>query len=239
MGARQRVSSPTNTHLNTFAELLHKHKPVQAVARFSQYLEHKPLDVISENAVHYVTRPVQQESPREELLSRVQYTKSQIETCKQHLAEIATAKLNNRVVVVHPLDSLSASVLTHAKHIRFFEANQATAHVLPVHKLRRHRARTVPDALDGAHAVLLEARAVTNKGMIAHQGARLLMELARARGIPMYGLATSWHVTPRQARGERGEFVPAKALTGIISEHGIYAHDQFLARVQKTFPWLF
>ncbi len=228
MSARDPVSSLAHAHLSALTEFLHKYAPAQALARFSQRLESTPCDVLSENAIHYVLSPVEQR-PKEELITRALYAKRQMTTCLKHLAEVAAPKLRHRTVVVHPLGALSARLLRKAT-VRCISINQTT-------NAQSHAVHQAPEAFDGSDLLMLEARAVTKDGFIASKGARLLIELARARGIPVYGLATSWHATPSW-NDVQAEYVHPNVLTGIISEHGIYAHDQFLARVQKTFPWL-
>lgn len=236
--ARTAVSSLAHDHLNAFVELVHQHRPARALAQFSKYLEGRPQDVVSANAFHYVTHAVGSESAAEELLERAHHAKSLIATCSKHLAELASQKLRNRTVVAHPLDSFSASLLAGAKQVRFLHANQSVLHTLSLSKLEAHQPIAAAQALDGADLVLLEPRAITPEGVIVERGGRMLAELASARGIPVYAPATSWHATPSWQTTRHEENVPAQFITGILSEHGIYKHNEFLGRVQKTFPWL-
>jgi len=239
MAVRDRLSSLAHAHLNTLAELLHKHPPARALARFSKHIAEQPLDAVSANAVHFVTHAVPDARAKEELLARVHHAKRQIDTCAQHLAELAAQKLRDRTIVVHPLGTLTAPLVKDAKRIRFLHVNQAILHSLSLLKLEAHQPITAANALENADLVLLEPHAITPEGIAVQQGGRLLAELADARGIPVYAAATSWHAIPGWSHSRSDERVPARFLTGIISEHGIYAHDQFLARVQKTFPWIF
>lgn len=239
MSARHPASSEAHAHLNTLIKLLHVFQPARALAQFSKHADKRAFDVVSANALHFVTHVSESDAPTEELLARAAHAKQQINTCFSHLAEVAAPKLKNKHVVAHPLDAFSTSVLGKAASVRFISVNQAHINTLPLHKLEAHRAITAHRALDGADLLLLETKAVTPTSVIARQGARLLAELASAHGIPVYALATSWHATPRWHTSTNDEKIPARLLTGILSEHGIYAHDQFLGRVQKTFPWLF
>lgn len=239
MAVRDRPLSLAHAHLNELAGLLHKHPPARALARFSERLSGLPLDAVSANAVHFVTSAMTEGKLKEELLSRINHAKRQIDTCSQHLAELAVQKLRNRTVVVHPLDALAAPLVEAAKRIRFLHAEQTVMYKLPLLKLEAHQPLAAVQMLKSADLVLLAPHAVTPEGIVVQQGGRLLAELANARTIPVYGAALSWHASPRWSKSKSDELVPARFLTGIISEHGIYAHDQFLARVQKTFPWIF
>jgi translation initiation factor 2B subunit (eIF-2B alpha/beta/delta family) len=235
--ARTEVSSLAHAHLNAFAELVHKHQPARALAQFSKYLDAQPQDVVSANAFHYVTHAVGEDAS-EELLQRANHARSQINACNAQLAAFAKAKLSNRTIVAHPLDALSASFLQSAKSVRFLNANPSALHDFPLTKLEAHKPLGATQALDNADMLLLEPRAITPEGVVVERGGRLLAELASARGVPVYVLGTSWHATPQWKASRTEELVPAAALTGILSEHGIYAHKEFLGRVEKTFPWL-
>lgn len=116
--------------------------------------------------------------------------------------------------------------------------NLHAARTLPSHKLKAFRLVEAHRAMDTADLVLIEPRAVTRDGAIVQEGGRVLAELARARGLPVYAVATSWHVLPAAHPRHGEELLPAQFLTSILSEHGAYAHDQFLSRVQKAFPLL-
>jgi translation initiation factor 2B subunit (eIF-2B alpha/beta/delta family) len=238
MSVRNPASSGAHAHLNTLIKLLHVFQPERALAQFSKHADKRAFDVVSANALHFVTHASESDAPSEELLSRAAHAKKQIDTCFSHLAEVAAPKLKNKTVVAHPLDAFSTSVLGKAAHVRFISVNQAHINKLPLHKLEAHRAITAHYALDGADLLLIEPKAITPTSIVARKGARLLAELAIARGIPVYALATSWHATPRWHASHNDEKIPPQFLTGILSEHGIYAHDQFLGRVQKAFPWL-
>lgn len=235
MGA-QPVTSSAHAHLNVLTELLRRHPPAKALARFAKHLESNKLDVVSANAVRFVTHELSIEDVVSAALSRAQRAKLQIAVCGKQLAEIARQKMRNKVVLAHPLDLVSASVLGNARHVRFLRAHPNALNVL--RRAEAHHPLTAPRALEKADLVLLEPRAITVKDAVVAQGGRLLAELAKAHGLPVYAVATSWHASAGWRTAEDEERIPHAYLTGIISEHGIYKPTQFLARVKKTFPWL-
>ena len=231
------ASSLVHTHLNALAEFLHAHRPKQALNRFSKYLTGQSLDIVSTNAVRFVIDPEQVDSVSD-LLSRAQQVKNQVRVCNQHLAEIAGQKVRNRSVLVHPLNVLGASVVQTAKNVRYLQAVPAALQGLSNKKLQVHHPLSAQDALYDTDLLLLEPKAITYDGMVGHHGSSLLVELAHARGIPVYALGTSLHASSGWEYSVVDEYVPSSALTGVLSEHGIYEHKEFLGRVKKTFPWL-
>ena len=142
------------------------------------------------------------------------------------------------MVVVHPVGNFVVPALKSAKSIRFIHTDQAVLHNLPVHKLEYHKPLTAGNSLDGAGVVLLEPEAVTKEGVFVQNGGRLLAELAAARGIPVYAIATSWHVASEWHAKPNHEKVSGGLLTGVLSEHGIYSHKDFITKVKKDFPWI-
>lgn len=238
MSARHPVTSLAHLYLNTFAELLHSCKPKTAIAKFSKIIAGKQLDTISANALFFVTNNPGDENLKKELLSRVCQTKMQIDLCVRNMSNFALRKLKDKSVVVHPLDSFSAPILALAKSIKFIQANDRVLHLLPAHKLQLHKPLTAHKTMTGTDVVLLEPTAITNKGVFVASGGMLLAELAKAKGVPVYVLATSWHAVPSMPLQKCEECIPADLITGIISEYGIFGHKDFLNSVKKTFPWI-
>jgi hypothetical protein len=238
MSARHPVTSLANSYLNTFTELLHSCKPEKAIAKFSKLVSGKQLDAMSANALFYVTHNASAENLKEDLISKACQAKLQLDNCAKGLSNFALRKLRGKAVVVHPLDFFSASVLHSASSVRFIQANQGILHLLPVHKLESHNVLTAHASMAGADMVLLEPTAVSDMGVFTASGGRLLAELAKARDIPVYALATSWHTAPNRPAQQGEERVPQDLITGIISEQGIFSHEEFLDRVQKDFPWM-
>ncbi len=236
--ARNTASSLAHSCLNTFSELLHKHNPNQAITKFSEHIHGKSLDVVSTNALFYVAHPSGHEEPAKDLLLRTRQTKKHIDFCTKHLTELALQRFKNKDVVVHPLGDFSVGALKSAKRIRFISAEPGQIHKLPVHKLEYHQPISAHNALDRADIVVLEPEAITKEGIVVQKGARLLAELAIARGIPVYAIGTSWHAAPKWHSHAGNEKVPAGFLTGVLSEHGIYAHKDFIVNVKKDFPWI-
>jgi translation initiation factor 2B subunit (eIF-2B alpha/beta/delta family) len=238
MSARTAVSADAHANLDVFSELLHKFHPAPALERFSKHLAGKPLDVVSANAVQFVTQAVASESSDQELISRANAAKKQISLCEQQMLGFASQKFKNKTVLAHPLDALGTIVLHPAKQVRFIHANQKHIHELPLHKLEAHKPLRAANALEGVDLLLLEPRAITGKGIVVQQGGRTLAELASARGIPVYVAATSWHVDASREPSQHEDSVPASLITGIVSEFGIYPHRAFLENVAKSFPEL-
>jgi translation initiation factor 2B subunit (eIF-2B alpha/beta/delta family) len=236
--ARNNSSSLAHSYLNVFSELLHRHNADRAIEKFSKHIEGRPMDVVSTNALFYVAHPSGHEEPAKELLSRTIQTKKHIDFCSKHLSEIASNKLKNKSVVVHPLDASATSFVKSAASIRFIQADQAALHNLPAHKLECHQPISAHSAFDNAHLLLLAPQAVTRQGAVVQKGGLLLAELASARGIPVYALATAWHTAPKWHADANNENIPAGLITGILSEHGIHSHKDFMANVKKDFPWI-
>ncbi len=95
-----------------------------------------------------------------------------------------------------------------------------------------------PAAVENADCVLLEPSAISSKGVFVRQGARLLCDLAKARGIPVYAMATSWHVVSSRPRGRNVECVQPENITAVVSEHGVHAFRVFLSNIKKSCPWI-
>lgn len=235
MSARHPASRLAHAHLNAFQSFVREYAPKHALKQFSQYLSKQSLDVLSANAIHFTIQP-SHEFTTSSLGSRAQQAKRQLDVCLATLSDIAGQKLRNKAVVAHPLGVLASNALRGARHVRFLNKTNG---IIPPAKSAQHQPFSAPAAFDNADLLLLEPRAVTPQGIVAEQGSRLLVELASARGVPVYALSTSLHVTPRWKNVLGDEIIPGELLDGVISEHGIYAHDQFLARVQASFPWLF
>jgi translation initiation factor 2B subunit (eIF-2B alpha/beta/delta family) len=236
--ARNPVSSLAHAYLGAFSELLHKHAPESAVAKFSKLVAGKKLDAISSNALYFITHPASGKNLKEELLSRANQAKNVIDQCTSQMSDFAKERMASKTVVVHPLSTFSARLLRDAKEVRFTNADNEAIKLLPETDMAVHHPLTSYTALENADLVLLEPSAITSKGVFVERGGRILAELARARGMPVYALATSWHTSPNWKPGQTDEHVPQEFLTGIISEHGIYEHNEFLAKVQKAFPWM-
>ncbi|MEM4265465.1 MAG: hypothetical protein QXX65_00075 [Candidatus Woesearchaeota archaeon] len=219
-------------------ELLRRHSPDKAILNFSKHLEGKILDVVTANALFYVAHPSGHAEPAKELLSRTIQTKKHINFCFSQMTNFVLQKLRNKVVVVHPLAISNTAFLKNAKSIRFIHADQSALQYLPVHKLEYYKPLAAAESLDNANLVLLEPEAVTKEGIFVKKGGRLLAELAAARGIPVYAVATAWHVVPKWHTKTNNEIVPAGLVLGILSEHGVYSHKDFIANVKKDFQWI-
>jgi hypothetical protein len=235
--ARNPVSSLAQSYLNTFTELLHKHSPNRAIANFSKHIGSKELDAISTNALYFIAHPSGHDELAKELLARTRQTKRQIDFCASQLADVAKRKLSKKNIVAHPVGMLTAQFLKSAKEIRYISADNSALKILPEANLSEHHAFSAPEALEKADMVVLEPVAITKNGAVVEKGARLLAELAYSRNIPVYAVATSWHTVPKWHKAGTEE-VPAGLLTGVMSDRGIHAHEEFLARVQQDYPWI-
>lgn len=233
--ARNQASSLAQSYLNTFIELLHKHPPGRAVANFSKCI--RELDAISTNALYFIAHPSRQDAPAEELLARARQTKRRIDFCTSQMADIAKRKLGNKTIVAHPVGMLLAPLLKSAKEVRYISADNSALKALHSTDLSDHSPLTAPEALENAGMVIFEPFAITKNGAVVEKGARLLAELAYARSIPVYAVATSWHTVPKWQKAGAEE-VPAGLLAGVMSDHGIHPHAEFLKRVQKDYPWI-
>ncbi len=234
MSARHPASRLAHAHVNAFQSFVREYAPKHALRHFSRYLSQQSLDVLSANVIHFLIQP--SEFTSSSLGSRAQQVKRQLDVCLADLSDVAAQKLRNKGVFAHPLGVLSSSVLSGARQVHFFGAAEGSRAVAGS---ARHQPFSAPEAFDDADILLLEPRAITTKGVVAEPGSRLLVELARARGIPVYALATSLHVAPRWQHSKNDEIIDGSLVDGVISEHGIYAHGQFVMRVEKSFPWLF
>lgn len=220
-------------YLNCLVELLRKHPPSKALFLFSQQVDGSVLDVVASNVVRVVASPLNRDSPG--LFSRIAGVKKQLDACFSGLESFAGARLRKRTIVVHPLNCLGVFAGSQARQLRFFCSEKEVVNSFSQSKLAFFDPLVIQDALDRADLVLLVPDAVVPEGVVCKKGGRLLVELAQARGVPVYGVATSWHVA---LSWDGDEMVPGGRLAGVISEHGIYSHSQFLARVRKTFPEL-
>jgi translation initiation factor 2B subunit (eIF-2B alpha/beta/delta family) len=238
MGAQNPVSSLAHSYLDTFAEMLHKLEPDRALEKFSNLIEGKKLDVVSANALFFVAHPTTQENLKEELLSRTHQTKRQLDFSAKNFTQIASQRLRNKTVMAHPLGTVSAFLLRSADKVRFIQAGKQAIGMLPNEMLEAHQPLTAHAALENADLLLLEPSAVTEKGFFVERGGMMLAELAKAMGIPVYAAATSWHTAPKWSPSQSEERIPPEYITGVLSEHGIYGHEEFLSRVEKAFPWI-
>jgi hypothetical protein len=220
--------------LTAFVELLHQYKPEQALVKFESYLGSQKLDTVSMNAVQYVTSKLGQEDPKESLLSRAYDAKKFLDLSWEHLADAAGSILRGKAVMAHPISVHGASALGAAERVHFLSANRAA--LASLKQTRQHHPLAAHEAVREADAIVLEPRAVTEKGIIVPHGSNLLAELAAARGTPVYVLASSWH-TAKNAEPTKDEEY-AEHVTGILSEHGLSSAKKFLSTVQKSFPWL-
>jgi translation initiation factor 2B subunit (eIF-2B alpha/beta/delta family) len=235
--ARNQASSQAHSFLNTFIELLHKHPLNLAVANFSRHIGNNELDVISTNALYFISHPPGHNELAKELLERTRQTKRRIDFCTSQMADVAKQKLSNKSIVVHPVGMLTAPLLKSAGKINYISADNSALKILPEADLSEHTAFSAPEAIENADLVILEPAAITKNGAVVEKGARLLAELACARNIPVYAIATSWHTVPKWQKAGAEE-VPAGLLTGVMSDRGIHAHAEFLSRVQKDYPWI-
>jgi hypothetical protein len=203
MAARHPISGTAHSCLNDFAELLRKYPAGKAVAKFSKLIKNRKLDVVSKNALCYVTRQTKEKNLGEELLSRVHRAKHLLDSCTVQLSGVASRTLRNKKVVAHPVSRAAALA-----------------------------------AIENADCVLLEPSAISSQGVFVRQGARLLCDLAKARGIPVYAMATSWHVVSSRPRGRSGELLPPEKISAVVSEHGVHAFRVFLKNIKKSCPWI-
>jgi translation initiation factor 2B subunit (eIF-2B alpha/beta/delta family) len=235
--ARNPVSSLAHAYLDAFSELLHSSKPETALEKFSKIIDSKTVDPISSNALFYVAMPANPEGAKSEILSRISQAKSFISTSEKQLSEYAIRRLRNKDVVAHPLGAFSAKFLKEANSVRFITAEKLAVKILPETDLEFHEPLTAHRAMENADVLLLEPSAVTKEGAIVKHGGRTLAEIAYARNIPVYVLATSWHSSQKKSLKKGEEIVPGALVTGIISEHGIFPHAEFISRVKNDFPW--
>jgi translation initiation factor 2B subunit (eIF-2B alpha/beta/delta family) len=239
--ARERAQSPAfctaHAHLNTLVELLQAKSPKQALARFSAQLSSSNLDVVSANALSYVSFPVSNPYPST-LIQRANETKKNINLCVKQLGEFATPKFKDKRIIAHPLGSLGARFLHNSKRISYFRASSSALKELPASRLQSMHPLQASTALDNADFVVFEPKTITSNGIIVPLAGRILAELALSRGIPSYAIATSWHVSKSRQPGREEEHVSQAMLAGILSEHGIYNHEEFLRKAEKLFPWL-
>lgn len=233
MSARTARASLAHTHLSAFVELLHQFKPEQALAKFESYLGSQKMDAVSRNAVQYLTLKLD-ESPKESLLARAYDAKKFLDLSWEHLAEAVGSTLGGKVVMAHPVSLHSASALGAAERVHFLSASRAA--LLLLKQTRQHHPLAAHEAVREADAVVLEPRAVTEKGIIVPHGSNLLAELATARGTPVYVLASSWHAAKNAEPTKDEEY--AEHVTGILSENGLVSAKKFLSAAQKSFPWL-
>lgn len=237
MSAYHQALRSTHKHLNNLSTILANYSSASALEKFSQYLDDAVLDAVSKNVLRFIFSNTSSESS-EEIFSLISKTKSQLNTCANQLEQIAKAKLNQHTIFIHPLDAASAPFVHSAKKIRYIHAQPFVLHTMPINKLEAHKPISASKALQNVNMLIFSPYAISQKGINVCQGARLLVDLAIAKNIPVYALGMSWHVGV-EGKSAFAEFVASEELNGIISEHGIYSHKQFLARVQKKFPQLF
>ncbi len=236
MAARHPISGAAHSCLNAFAEFLRKYPAEKAVAKFSMMIKGKKLDVVSKNALCFVTRQAKGKKLGEEMLSRVHRTKHVLNSCTSQLSGVAFKMLRNKKIVAHPVSRAIAPLLKSAKKVCFIRAETSLVKDIP--GAEAHKPLTSPAAIENADFVLLESKAISNEGIVVENGGRLLSELAKSRGIPVYALATSWHVAKKMKLVRNEERVPPEMISAVVSEHGTYAFRVFLTRVQKSLPWI-
>ncbi|MEM2915857.1 MAG: hypothetical protein QXT19_00645 [Candidatus Woesearchaeota archaeon] len=236
MAVRHPFLGAAHACLNTFAELLRRYPAEKAITKFSQRIQNKKLDVVSKNALRFVTRQADTKKPKEEMLSRVHRAKHMLDSSTTQLSNVAPRVFRNKNLVVHPLSRITTPLLKSAKKIHFIIAKKGALKDIPF--AEAHKPLIAPSAIENADFVLIESKAISKKGVIVENGGRMLSMLAKARGIPIYALATSWHVVSENQLARNEECIPPEMISAVVSEHGTYAFRVFLARVQKAFPWI-
>ncbi len=104
-----------------------------------------------------------------------------------------------------------------------------------VHRAGMNDARA---AIKNADCVLLEPVAISRRGVFVGRGARMLCRLANAHDIPVFAMATSWHVVSSMQRDGNVECVPSENISAVVSEHGVHAFNVFLNNTRKSCPWI-
>lgn len=115
--------------------------------------------------------------------------------------------------------------------------------------------------LDNVDLFLIGADAITVDGVVNKIGSGLFAEAAQQRGVPVFVCTPAlkfdpmtingtpepmeerpkeevWANAPKlvQVHNSAFEFIPAKLITNIISELGIYPHSAFIEEVRRTYP---
>ncbi len=119
-------------------------------------------------------------------------------------------------------------------------------------------------ALKDCDLMLIGADAITSEGKVINKiGSEMFAMMAERYGVPVYVLADSWKFDPLSVYGipepierrsarevwrrpPRGveisnmafERVDPDLISAIISELGVYAPENFVSEVRKTYPWI-
>ena len=113
-------------------------------------------------------------------------------------------------------------------------------------------------AIPAANLMIIGADAILKNGSIINKiGSEMFATLAHKNKIPVYIATDSWKFTNHSVKIEERSFkevwetapnikirnpafetVPAKYITGIISELGILTPKQFIKKVKKTYPFI-
>jgi len=215
--------------LRELTDLAHRLKTNPGLA--AQLTKRTPATPQARHALAYVLQGADLAHPKllaSHLISRAQQFQAILRAATKQAEQTLALKLRQgSIVVVAPPVALPRKVRAHTLASLHVGDSNVTAHAdLTIHHVMKK-----------ADAVLLGCSAVTPRGISATLGAGLLAELAHAQGIPVYAVATGLDITSEHVQAGQ-EAVAGKLLTGIVSELGVFKHQQFLEEAGRQYPFI-